>query len=110
MPARNERLYLVPRAPGAPVRVVELPIWWDRRGFFQHFGPRAVDTGSPFREESGILLTAGEAITLDEQGRAAFAGDPRRAVLEQAMTDLHEALREAAWVVVESFEWESGLV
>jgi hypothetical protein len=109
MPARAARLYLVPGEHAAPGRVVRFPVWWDAGEVFERFRSRAIDTGSPFREESGILLTVGEAIALDERARAAFVGDPRRVALEREMADLAAALPALAWVVVESFEWESGL-
>ncbi len=57
-----------------------------------------------------MLLTMGEASAWDKECRQAFAGhsrsqDPK---VKAAMKQLAERLQQASWVIVESYEWESG--
>ena len=110
MPARNERIYLCPQA-GQPVQVVDFPLWWDRRGFFETFGDRAIDLGNPLYVDDALLLTSWEARAWDKKCREAFAQDPssERPHMVLAMERLQSALESAKWVIVESYEWESGL-
>ena len=111
MPARSERVYLYPDDVRKPGTVVDFPLWWDRRAFFDQYGRREVDLGSPFHVNYGLLLSPVEAMEWDERCRKRFARDPRRhqpAILEE-MRVLHDALPRMRWVIVESYEWESGL-
>jgi hypothetical protein len=111
MPARSERIYLYPDNLDEPGTVIPFPVWWDRRAFFDAYGSREVDTGNPFYVNYGLLLTPGEAMTWDDRCRTAFAADERSRlpiVIEQ-MRVLKETLPRTRWVVVESYEWESGL-
>ena len=117
MPARNERIYLCPREHGQPGWIMDFPAWWNRSGFFEKYGSfeqpgsRWFDTGNPWYVDYALLLTMGEAAAWDEQCRKAFAKDPRRqhAEITEAMRLLEERLDSAQWVIVESYEWESGL-
>lgn len=117
MPARNERIYLCPREDGRPGWMMDFPVWWDRSGFFEKFGAfdspgsRWFDTGNPWYVDYALLLTMGEAAAWDKGCRKAFAHDPRsqHAKIAEAMLLLEERLVSAQWVIVESYEWESGL-
>jgi hypothetical protein len=53
----------------------------------------------------------GEAAAWDKQCREAFANDPRSqdAKTIEAMQQLEARLKSSSWVIVESYEWESGL-
>jgi hypothetical protein len=111
MPARTERIAIIPGADGAPVRAVRFPVWWDRGAFIEAFKAREVDTGNPVDWNLAWLLSAGEALAWDARSRAAFAAarpaDHRTA--REDMRQFEALLRGAAWIIVESVEWESGL-
>ena len=111
MPARSERIYLFPSEDGEPGQVMQFPIWWDRGGFFNKYGQRYIDLGSPFYVTYALLLTQGEAIVWDEQCRERFSQDPRSREPRFAseMQRVESALGKTRWVIVESYEWESGL-
>ena len=111
MPARTERLTIVPAEEGLPGQTMAFPLWWDRRGFFEKYREREVDTGNPFTVDYAFLLTAGEALEWDKQCRLQFLSDPGslKPWIESGMQQLESALRMAKWVIVESYEWESGL-
>lgn len=90
---------------------MDFPLWWDRRGFFAKYGDRKIDTGNPWYVDYGLLLTPGEALAWDKECRETFSTDPasKRPHMVAAMDRLESALKGAKWVVVESYEWESGL-
>ncbi len=117
MPARIERVFLCPRENGQPGWIMDFPAWWNRSAFFEKYGSfdkhgsRWFDTGSPGYLDYALLLTVDEAATWDKRCRKAFAKDPRsqHAETTEAMRLLEERLDSAQWVIVESYEWESGL-
>ena len=111
MPARAERVYLCPAENGQPGWVVDFPMWWNRDEFFQKFGDRWIDTGNPIYVDCGLLLTQGEAWAWDQQCRVAFAADPRsnQTAIVETMRRWEAMLQAASWVVIESYEWESGM-
>lgn len=117
MPARNERIYLCPREHGQPGWIMNFPAWWNRGSFFEKYGPfdrqgsRWFDTGNPWYVDYVLLLTMGEATAWDKQCRNALAQDPRSqdAQIIEAMQQLETRLAASSWVIVESYEWESGL-
>ena len=111
MPARKERIYIFPEEEGQPGQVVRFPLWWDRNGFFEKYRDREIDTGHPIYVGYGILLTPGEALAWDKQCRLAYLSD-LEGKHPNVMTDMKQmeaALKSAKWVIVESYEWESGL-
>lgn len=111
MPARLERITVVPAAEGKPTRVVRFPSWWDKAAFFENFKAREIDTGNPIDWNLAWLLSAAEAAAWDDRCQAAFSMNPKGVdplVLEE-MGQLAALLRQAGWVIVESYEWESGL-
>ena len=111
MPAVRYRLYICPEIDGQPARVFDLPRWWDRSELYAQYGRREIEIPTIAYDDSAILLTSGEAAALDERGREAFAGDPRASepFFAGEMTRVQAALRDAKWVIVEAYEWESGL-
>jgi hypothetical protein len=111
MPAYRERVYICPNQNGQPGWIVEFPLWWDRREFFKKYGDRQIDTGNPFYMDYGLLLTSWEAAAWDKQCREVFADDPRGrlSAIGEAMRHWEALLQTASWIIVESYEWESGL-
>ena len=117
MPARDERIYLCPREHGQPGWIMDFPAWWNRSGFFEKYGSfeqqgsRWFETGNAGYVDYALLLTTGEAGAWDKQCREAFAKDPRSqdAKIIEAMRQLAARLDASSWVIVESYEWESGL-
>ena len=81
MPARVERVFIYYTDAKQADEVLDFPIWWDRREFFNLFGDRQVDTGNPIYVDYSYQLTAAEAQHRLEAfiGRAHQAG--RRCVL-----------------------------
>jgi hypothetical protein len=90
---------------------MDFPAWWDRSEFFEKYGDRRIDTENPFYVDYGLLLTPGEAMAWDRQCRNAFAQDNRNRpdTIIEAMHLWEERLKTTGWVIVESYEWESGM-
>ena len=111
MPAYRERVYICPAEDGNPGWIAEFPLWWDRTAFFEKYGARQLDTGNPFYVDNALLLAGWEAIAWDWECREKFASDPRsrEPYFINAMRQLESRLNDASWVIVESYEWESGL-
>jgi len=111
MPVYRERVYLCPAENGQPAWVMDFPLWWDRRAFFTRYGERQIDTGHPAYVDYGLLLTPAEAFAWDRKCRDAFNADPRSQLpkIVEAMQQWDASLKLAAWIIVESYEWESGL-
>lgn len=70
-----------------------------------------IDTGNPTYVDYGLLLTGWEVIAWDKHCRELFARDPRGqdAFIVEAMQRWESLLKTASWVIIESYEWESGL-
>jgi len=111
MPAVRERVYICPDQDGQPGWIMEFPLWWDRGEFFKQYGHRQIDTGNPIYVDHGLLLTGWEAIAWNERCRDQFVRDPRsqEPFFVEAMQRWETLLIAAGWVIVESYEWESGL-
>lgn len=111
MPTYRERVYICPAQDGQPGWIMAFPVWWDRSAFFKQYGGRQIDTGNPSYVDYGLLLTSWEAQAWDEKSRVVFAQDPRSELVEvvEVMTVWEARLKMASWVIVESYEWESGL-
>ncbi len=87
------------------------PVWWDRSRFLDKYRDRQVDLGHLAYVDYAVLLTQWEALAWDKQCRENFSADPR-CKMPDVMLDmqrLESSLKEARWVVVESYEWESGM-
>lgn len=110
MPARAERLTICPKQNGAPIAIVKFPSWWERRAFFEQYGARFFDTGNPIYVDYGLLLTGAEASVWDkrQQERAISSGRTLSPHSFAEMNRVASLLKTASWVIVESYEWESG--
>jgi hypothetical protein len=111
MPARQERIYLYSRASDQPNKVVDFPLWWDRREFLQKYQDRQVEEFHPVYVNYAMLLTVGEAMAWDQQCREKFSTNPNsmKSHMVIAMARFKVDLKTTKWVIVESYEWESGL-
>jgi hypothetical protein len=111
MPARSERIILVPDEGGQPVRIMEFPFWWDRGAFIENYRSREIDPGNPIDANFAWLLSAGEAVAWNEKCKKEFSRGPDggNSIVLENMRLWEAALAQAGWVIVESYEWESGL-
>jgi hypothetical protein len=111
MPAYRQRVYIYPEQDGAPCLAGEFPLWWRRVEFFETYGSRQIEIETLVDINYALLLTGGEARAWDARCRASFADGPSsgKPFIVQAMQEWDEMLAQARWVVVESYEWESGL-
>lgn len=111
MPARAERIYLYPAEEGQTGQVMRFPIWWDRRGFFEKYGDRQIDLGHPLYVDYAFLLTPGEAIAWDKRCIKRFFSNQqvKNPKIVSDIQRVEAALKNAKWVIVESYEWESSL-
>ena len=89
---------------------MDFPVWWNRRDFFEKYGERRIDTGNLIYVDYALLLTVWEASAWDKHCRESFAQDPRRqqTKIVEMMHQLETRLKSTSWVIVESYEWESG--
>ena len=108
MPARAERVYLFPAEEGQAAGVLKFPQWWDRSEFLKKYRERRIDTNNPIYVDYAFLLTLGEALAWDKKCRARLSDDAKKG-LESEMHQLEAALKKSKWVIVESYEWESGM-
>lgn len=105
MPARTESIHLCNfHQPG---QVMDFPLWWDRRGFFEKYADRQIDLGNPIYVDYAILLTKWEAVAWDKRCNEMYG--PRSPAFESKVQEFQSALKETKWVVVVSSEWESGM-
>lgn len=109
MPAYRQRMYICPEIHGQPIQLVPFPLWWDQRAFFERYRSRQIDTGNPLYVDHGLLLAVAEAYAWDAECRASFAQDPRASGQLEEMKRWEALLSGARWIIVESYEWESGL-
>jgi hypothetical protein len=111
MPARAERIFIYPAEEGQSGQVMRFPLWWDRRGFFEKYRDREIDTGHPIYVDYALLLTPWEALEWDKRCREEYLSDVADKSLHVLpdMERMESALKKARWVIVESYEWESGM-
>jgi len=110
MPARSERLYIVPARNGEACRIMPFPPWWDRIAFLKKYESREIDFDNPIDANYTWLLNAAEAMTWNENCKKRFSSNPGGASeFLNDMLKLESLLKDASWVIVESYEWESGL-
>lgn len=90
---------------------MDCPAWWHHGGLFEKYGERALGLGNPIYVDYAFLLTPFEALEWDKQCREAFSGDVRSHLRNRdaEMLQFEAALKSSKWVIVESYEWESGL-
>jgi hypothetical protein len=110
MPARAERIHLFPAEEGQPGQVMRFPLWWDRTGFFKKYHDRMIDLGHPLYVDYALLLSSGEALEWHKRCRDQLISNHKNenAKLMSDIQRMEAALKKAKWVIVESYEWESG--
>jgi len=117
MPARSERIYLCPAENGQPGWVMPFPAWWNRDAFFEKYGSfakqgaRWFDTGNSWYVDYAMLLSMGEVYAWDKECRKSYAKNPpgQNDKMIEDMRLLEIRLNASRWIIVESYEWESGL-
>lgn len=111
MPARSERIYVFPGKSGQPGSIMRFPLWWDRNEFFTRYSHREIDLGNPIDANFVFVLTSAEAIAWNKECAEQFSltsNNSKTSVVED-ISQVESVLRNASWVIVESYEWESGL-
>jgi len=90
---------------------MEFPFWWDSGQLFDKYKERRIDTGNPLYADFGLVLSSAEAIEWENYCREQFAPDPhaREPYIAESMERWQSLMGSASWVIVESYEWESGL-
>jgi len=111
MPARAERVSIYPDKNGEPGLILPFPAWWNRDEFFKRFKQREVDTGNPIDANYTFTLTSREAVAWNEECKNRFMSTSRSTKQEvlDAMRRLELAISKSSRVIVESYEWESGM-
>ncbi len=111
MPARSEQLFIFPRGNGQAARILKFPVWWDRKEFFKTYSHREIDLRNPVDANFVWVLTSEEANTWNNQCAERFSDSlvSGETGVAEERHELETALRDARWVIVESYEWESGL-
>ena len=111
MPAYRERVYICPDQDGQPIWIGDFPLWWDRAAFFTKYAVRRIEIESLSYIDYAFLLSKWEAYAWDEQARKAFSQDPRsqNPYIMKLMDEWIKLFVTAKWIIVESYEWESGL-
>ena len=111
MPARAERLYLYPDLhsdrQSKPGRILEFPLWWDRREFFSRYKAREVDCSNPVDEKSAYLMFVDDVFAFDKEclERTTTELGTVPSHISDRQAEFVDALRESKWVIVESYEW-----
>jgi hypothetical protein len=111
MPARSERIYIFPSRNGYPAWVLSFPVWWNRSDFIKRYQKREIDVGNPIDANFVYILNAAEAAEWNEECIRRVAAEPLSCnphVLED-QRKLKDALKQSQWLLVESYEWESGM-
>lgn len=110
MPAIAYRIYLCPAAHGLPAYVSRMPLWWNSSELFSAYRSRMIDIQGLVYDDSAILLTGAEAADFDDRASAEYASsvtvEPQ---IKAQMAEIRSALSAVKWVIVEAYEWESGL-
>ena len=111
MPARKERIFLYPRGSNQLAKVIDFPLWWDRREFLGKYKDRQVEEFHPVYVNYAMLLTVGEAMSYDKQCQEKYYANTSslKSHMVIAIKRFKADLKQTKWVIVESYEWESGL-
>lgn len=114
------RVWVVPREAGDACAIFQGPRWWDRDTLSpEHlnlYAERYIDTNNPFWLDSVRLFSGDEARAMDNVARERYRANCRefygrglrRSEIQQ-MARFRRTLEQAVWVVVFTYEWESGL-
>lgn len=114
------RVWVVPKEAGSACAIFEGPHWWKRDTLTpEHlalYAERYIDTNNPFWMDSVRLFSGDEARAIDKGARERWRaycrevyGRGLRRPEIQEMSRFSRALKRAEWVVVYTYEWESGL-
>jgi hypothetical protein len=111
VPARSERIFVFPDVSGQPGLIMRFPAWWNRGEFFKLYTHREIDTGNPIDANFALLLTSAEAKIWNKKCVEQYTSSPidSETKVREDMNKLDAVLKNARWVIVESYEWESGL-
>lgn len=111
MPARSERIYIFPYKNGGPGWVMPFPAWWDRSEFIARYQKREIDLGNPIDANYVYVLNSAEALAWNNECLQRSTGDPLldRQPPASDRAVLHDRLQQSQWLLVESYEWESGM-
>jgi hypothetical protein len=111
MPSRNERIYIYSEIPDLENITIDFPVWWDRNTFFFRYGDRKVDTGNPIYVNYAYKLSRQEAIEFDAFSLKKTYPSYKKInpLLKVKIQNFRAHLEDAKWVIIESYEWESGL-
>ena len=116
----REWVWIVPREDGPASRSFFGPLWWfcttTAPVFAERFWSRFRDTGNPLWVDYVGLLSGDEARAWNDEATALFIQERRssssrglNAWEREHMAEFARWLSQAVWVVVFSYEWESGL-
>ena len=110
MPARKERIHIYSEIPEQKNITTDFPIWWDRNTFFFRFGDRKHDTGNPIYVDYAYKLSVEEAIEFDKFSlKKTYPNQDKIPPLVKINIEkFHNFLKDAKWVIIESYEWETG--
>jgi hypothetical protein len=91
--------------------MMPFPYWWSRGEFMNRYQKREIDLGNPIDANFVWVLNSAEAAAWNEECVKLFAGDPlsRNQQIVGDQRKLEDALKHSQWVLVESYEWESGM-
>ncbi len=114
------RVWVVPKEAGNACAIFRGPWWWDRNTlapeYLELYAARYIDTNNPFWMDSVRLFSGDEARAMDKVAREGyraycreFFGRGLRRPEIQEMARFSRALKRAEWVVIYTYEWESGL-
>jgi len=87
------------------------PYWWNRSEFIHRYQKREIDLGNPIDANYVWVLNSAEAAVWNEECVKLFSADPlsRHPQILEEQRKLGDALTKSQWLLVESYEWESGL-
>ena len=114
------QVWVVPKEEGSACAIFRGPGWWTPDTLSpEHlalYAERHIDTQNPLWMDSVRLFTAEEALAMDrvarERLRAYYRKVWKRGLRRQEIQEMarfRRALKQALWVVVYTYEWESGL-
>jgi hypothetical protein len=90
--------------------MMPFPYWWNRSEFIQRYQKRETDLGNPIDANFVWVLSSGDAVAWNEGCVESFSVDPlsKKPEVIEDQVKLKELLMQSQWVLVESYEWESG--
>lgn len=110
MPSRQECIHIYSGIPEQKNLTIDFPAWWDRNTFFFRYGDRKLDTGNPYYVNYAYKLSVEEAIEFDKLSIKKTYPNLNyiRPLVKINIDNFRSHLKNATWVIIESYEWESG--